>query len=81
MREPKTIRVKNGGSVSLKPGPHEKDWTLLEVVTADRTLALSVILTEDEAVALGRHLLRLAGGPEPSRRRARSGRSPATRVE
>ena len=35
MSEPKTIRVKNGGSVSLEPGPIEKDWTLLEVVTAD----------------------------------------------
>ena len=35
----------------------------LEVATADRTVALGVILTSDEAVALGRQLLRLAGGP------------------
>ena len=37
----------------------------LEVATADRTVALGVILTSDEAVALGHQLLRLAGGPEP----------------
>ena len=65
MQEPKTIRVRNGGSVSLHRRPDEKDWTLLEVTMADRTLALIVILTADEAVALGGQLLRMAGGPEP----------------
>ena len=65
MSEPTTIRVKDGGFVSLEQGPEEKDWIRLEVTTADRTLALGVILTSDEAGALGRQLLRLAGDPEP----------------
>ena len=43
MNEPKTIRVKNGGSGSLERGPDEKDWTRLKVATADRTVALNVI--------------------------------------
>lgn len=60
---PKTITVKNGGSVTL--GADEKDWMQLEVDTADRTVALGVILTADEAVTLGLQLLRPAGGPEP----------------
>ena len=50
MSEPKTIRVKDGGFVSLERGPDEKGWTRLEVATADRTVALGVILTSDEAV-------------------------------
>ena len=65
MSEPKTIRVKDGGFVSLERGPDEKGWTRLEVATADRTVALGVILTSDEAVALGLQLRQLAGGPEP----------------
>ena len=65
MNEPRTVRVKNGGSVSLERGPDEKAWTRLEVATADRTVALGIILTADEAGALGLQLLRLAGGPEP----------------
>ena len=65
MSEPRTIRVKDGGFVSLERRPEEKDWTRLEVATADRTVALGVILTSDEAVALGLQLLRLAGSPEP----------------
>ena len=46
-------------------GAGGKDWVRLEVTTVDRTLALGVILTSDEAGALGRQLLRLASGPEP----------------
>ena len=65
MSEPKTIRVKDGGFVSVERGPDGKGWTRLEVATDDRTVALGVILTSDEAVALGHQLLRLAGGPEP----------------
>jgi hypothetical protein len=65
MSEPKTLRVKDGGFVSLERGPDEKGRTRLEVATADRTVALGVILTSDEAVALGLQLLWLAGGPEP----------------
>ena len=53
------------GSSRWSGGPDEKGWTRLEVATADRTVALGVILTSDEAVALGLQLLRLAGGPEP----------------
>ena len=36
MSEPKMISVKDGGFVSLERGPAEKDWTRLEVATADR---------------------------------------------
>ena len=35
MSEPRTVRVKDGGFVSLERGPDEKDWTRLEVATAD----------------------------------------------
>ena len=31
MSEPRTIRVKDGGFVSLERGPDEKDWTRFEV--------------------------------------------------
>ncbi len=65
MSEPRTIRVKEGGSVSLERGPADRDWIRLEVSPGDRTVALSVLLTSNEAVALGLQLLRLAGGPEP----------------
>ena len=47
MSEPKTIRVKDGGFVSVERGPDGKGWTRLEVATADRTVALGVILTSD----------------------------------
>ena len=50
MSEPKTIRVKDGGFVSVERGPDGKGWTRLEVATADRTVALGVILTSAEAV-------------------------------
>ena len=50
MSELKTIRVKDGGFVSVERGPDGKGWTRLEVATADRTVALGVILTSDEAV-------------------------------
>ena len=64
MSEPRTtITAKDGGFISLEEGPDDRDRTRLEVMTADRTVALGVILTSDEAVALGRQLLRLAGGP------------------
>ena len=63
MSEPTTIRVKDGRFVSLERGPEEKDW--IRVTTVDRRLELRVILTSDEAGALGRQLLRLAGDPEP----------------
>ena len=65
MSEPTTIKVKDGGFVSVERGPEEKDWIRLGVTTVDRTLGLGVILTSDEAGALGRHLLWLAGDPEP----------------
>ena len=65
MSEPTTIKVKDGGFVSVERGPEEKDWIRLGVTTVDRTLGLGVILTSDEAGALGRQLLRLAGDPEP----------------
>ena len=41
MSEPKTIKVKDGGFVSVERGPDGKGWTRLEVATADRTVALS----------------------------------------
>ena len=49
----------------MERGPEEKDWIRLGVITLDWTLGLGVILTSDEAGALGRQLLRLAGNPEP----------------
>ena len=65
MSELTTIKVKDGGFVSVERRPEEKDWIRLGVTTVDRTLGLGVILTSDEAGALGRRLLRLAGDPEP----------------
>ena len=65
MSEPRTIKVRDGGFVSVERGPDDRDWTRLEVATADRSVALGVIMASDEAVALGLQLLRLAGGPEP----------------
>ena len=65
MSEPRTIRVKEGGFVSLERGPADRDWIRLEVSPGDRTVALSVLLTSNEAVALGLQLLRLADGLEP----------------
>ena len=35
MSEPTTIRVKDGGFVSLERGPEEKDWIRLEVTTVE----------------------------------------------
>ena len=64
MSEPKTIRVKDGGFVSLERGPDEKGWTRLEG-RHGRPDSGARRLTSDEAVALGHQLLRLAGGPEP----------------
>ena len=63
MSEPRTIEVKDGGFVSLERGPAAEARTRLEVATADRTVALGVILTSDETVALALELLRLAGRP------------------
>ena len=65
MSEPRTINVTDGGSVSVERGPDDRDWIRLEVKPADRTVAVGVLLTSDEAVALGRELLRVTGGPEP----------------
>ena len=52
MSEPRTIEVKDGGFVSLERGPAAEARTRLEVATAHRTVALGVILTSDETVAL-----------------------------
>ena len=57
----KTVTVKDGGFVSLQRG--ELGRTRLEVATIDRTLALGVILTRDEAATLGLELLQLADRP------------------
>ena len=54
MSEPRTIRVKDGGFVSLERGPDEKDWTRLEVATADRTVALGVIWQSPAATLAAR---------------------------
>ena len=63
MSEPKTIRVnKDGEFVSLERGPDEKAGRgSTRSLRPTGTVALGVILTSDEAVALGRQLLRLAG--------------------
>ena len=51
MSESRAIRVRDGGSVSLEREPAAEARTRLdEVATADRTVALGVILTSDEAV-------------------------------
>ena len=65
MSEPRTINVTDGGFVSVERGPDDGDWIRIEVQTADRTAGVGVLLTSDEAIALGRELLRAAGGPEP----------------
>ncbi|MCY3818931.1 MAG: hypothetical protein OXH52_06140 [Gammaproteobacteria bacterium] len=56
------------GGLSLERRAAAAARTRLEVATVDQTVALGVIVTSDEAVALGLELLRLAGGPgSPSR--------------
>ena len=64
MSEPRTINVTDGGFVSVER-PDDRDWIRLEVKAVDRTVAVGVTPTSDEAVALGRELLRVTGGPEP----------------
>lgn len=57
MDEPKTMTVENGGFVCCN-----REGT---TGTHRRSRSPRVILTADEAVALGHQLLRLSGGPEP----------------
>ena len=77
MSEPGTIRVRGGGFVFLERGPAAEARTGLEVATADRTVALGVILTSDEAVAPGLQLLRLAGRSGAVRARTRCACQPS----
>lgn len=60
-REPKTIRVKKGGSVSLEGTEAARGRHGRPDRGAQRRL------TAGETVALGLQLLRSAGGPEPFR--------------
>ena len=62
MNESRTIRVTDGGSVSLLSD--EKGRTQVQVATADRVVAVGVILSRREATELGLELLRRAD-PEP----------------
>ena len=60
MSEPRTIRVKAGGFVSLERGRPGRTGPDSRSPPGDRTVALDIILTPDEAVALGLQLLRRA---------------------
>ena len=61
---PRRIRVRNGGSVRWRRAGRG-DLDALEVATGHRAVALGVLLTADEAVALGLQPPRLPGGREP----------------